>query len=403
MGQPPVFRRFHLALTVAVSGLILLSGAGIARADGPQSPSEQYLALRHANEPRPGLTPRKLAENAEAYRGAVLELSGRLTGIVRKDTDGAILMLATEDYPCLTLSMSELPDWVQPGTRLRVLAVAVTPEEAAGEEGQTVVLGIPDMKVVAVASAADIDAAEERWRQTAAARAAREKQTQAALKAADAALVAKPGAKSVNRRVASRQSRSTLASRGGSYSGSASSGATVTPIRPGAPLYTYLSPAAKQVYETYLAYIRKCNRRLSVSQADAITSSILLFSERYAVDPRLVIALIIAESDFHIKETSNKGAMGLGQLMPDEVHDLGLNNPYDPTQNIAGAIYLLRGRLDNYRGGGDLTMQHVILALASYNAGMGAVKKYGGVPPYRETQNYVKKIERIYRQLCGVS
>jgi soluble lytic murein transglycosylase-like protein len=80
---------------------------------------------------------------------------------------------------------------------------------------------------------------------------------------------------------------------------------------------------------------------------------------------------------------------------------MGLTNPYDPIQNIAGAVYLLRGRLDHYATGPGLSMQQIILALASYNAGMGAVKKYGGVPPYRETQNYVKKIERIYTQLCA--
>jgi soluble lytic murein transglycosylase-like protein len=116
-----------------------------------------------------------------------------------------------------------------------------------------------------------------------------------------------------------------------------------------------------------------------------------------------MVALIIAESDFRPGITSNKGAMGIAQLMPDETQELGLTNPYDPVQNIAGAVYLMRRRLDKYSGGAsqqELQMQHIILALASYNAGEGAVKKYKGVPPYRETQNYVKKIERIYRQLC---
>ncbi len=90
--------------------------------------------------------------------------------------------------------------------------------------------------------------------------------------------------------------------------------------------------------------------------------------------------------------------------MPEEARKLGLSNPYDPVQNIAGAVYLLKGRLDKYSGGvskQDLKMRHIILALASYNAGMGAVKRYGGVPPYRETRNYVKKVEKIYRELCG--
>ena len=149
--------------------------------------------------------------------------------------------------------------------------------------------------------------------------------------------------------------------------------------------------------------MRREGPRLTDNQADGITASLLLYCERYDVDPRLMVALIIAESDFRPGITSNKGAMGIAQLMPDETQELGLTNPYDPVQNIAGAVYLMRRRLDKYSGGAsqqELQMQHIILALASYNAGEGAVKKYKGVPPYRETQNYVKKIERIYRQLC---
>jgi soluble lytic murein transglycosylase-like protein len=91
--------------------------------------------------------------------------------------------------------------------------------------------------------------------------------------------------------------------------------------------------------------------------------------------------------------------------MPGTAREIGLQNPYDPVQNIGGAVYLLKTRLDKYSGGaaapGDLTSRHIVLALAAYNAGMGAVKRYGGVPPYRETRNYVKKVERLYRQLCG--
>ena len=371
---------FAALLTAVMLGTALLAAPVYA---SPSTPSEQYLALRRIYPPVPGLTPRLLADRPDTYKGVVLEIVGRLTGVVRHD-DGIVLMLATDSGPSLTLYMSEQPTWLQPGERLRVLAVAVEPEQDT--EGQTVVVGVPDMKVVAVASASDITAAESRWQQSAASRTARDKQTQAALRAAAATLNA-PASRSG--RIPSRSS-ATLASRGGAIRGSGA-------------LFGYLSPSAREAYPRYLGFIQSHNRRLTDKQADAITTSLLLFSERYQVDPRLMVALIIAESDFNPSETSNKGAMGLGQLMPDEVKTLGLTNPYDPTQNIAGAVYLLRGRLDKYSGGGDLTMQHIILALASYNAGMGAVKKYGGVPPYRETQNYVKKIERLYRQLCGMS
>jgi soluble lytic murein transglycosylase-like protein len=361
-----------------------------AYAAAPANPSEQYLALRRLSPPLRGLTLRALADQPAAYQGKTLEIEGRLTGVVRRE-EGAALMLSTDDYPTLTLYMSEAPTWLQPGERLRVLAVAISPEEAGGEEGQTVVMGVPDMRVVAVASASDIAAAEARWQQTAAARTARDRRTQFALRAAESTLNS-PQPLPPRKGTSSRAS-TPLSSRG----------ATTTAARTygGGPLVGYLSEGAKNAYPRYFSFIKSHNRRLSDKEADAITSSILLFSERYQVDPRLVVALIIAESDFKPTTTSHKGAMGLGQLMPDEARTLRLSNPYDPVQNVAGAVYLLRGRLDKYSKGQDLNMQHIILALASYNAGMGAVKKYGGVPPYKETRNYVKKIEKLYRQLCG--
>jgi soluble lytic murein transglycosylase-like protein len=348
------------------------------------SPSDQYLALRHTYAPVPGLTPRLLAESPNQYAGKTLEISGRLTGVV-KTAEGAMLILTTDADGPLTMNMTETPTWVQAGTQLRVLAVAA----ADPADGSSVTVGIPDLKVVAVASASDIAAAEAAWQAQAAQRAARDHRDQAVFRAANRALNAPAPLRTTRRNEAAERRIETagLASRGDA-------------VRTGA-FRDYLSPAAQRIYPTYVGFVHRWNRRLSDRDADAIASSILAYSERYSVDPRLVVSLIIAESDFHPSETSNKGAMGLGQLMPDEVRSLGLTNPYDPIQNIGGAVYLLRGRLDKYSGGADLTMNHIILALASYNAGMGAVKKYGGVPPYRETQNYVRKIERIYTELCA--
>ena len=376
MSRPAPVLAAPVLAALALIGCAFSAPAARAQTDGP---TDHYLALRRAYPPTPDLSPRLLAQNPAAYRGRTLELTGHLSGIVRVD-DGAMLMLSTPQDGTLTLTMSQLPTWVQPGSDLRVLAV-VTGDDTV------VTIGTPDFKVVAVASKTDVAAAEYQWAQSAATRQARDRQTQTALARADAVLSGGKGARSPR--------GATLSSRGGG----AISGGAIS----GGALWRSLSPAAQAVYPAYLAFIQKSNRRLSDRDADAITSAILLYSERWQVDPRLVIALVIAESDFHIGETSNKGAMGLGQLMPDEVRSLGIRNPYDPVENIGGAVYLLRGRLDKYSGGQDLTMQHIILALASYNAGMGAVKKYGGVPPYRETQNYVRKIERLYRQLCGQS
>lgn len=155
---------------------------------------------------------------------------------------------------------------------------------------------------------------------------------------------------------------------------------------------TKLSSRAMKIYEPYKKAIAKFNPRLTDKEVEQIARSILAYSEYYNIDPRLIVALVIAESGFRIEATSPKGAMGLGQLMPGTARGLGVTNAYDPNENLEAAIRLMRGHLDRYG--------HLALALAAYNAGSGAVKKYKGVPPYRETQNYVRKVIMLYNALC---
>lgn len=107
-------------------------------------------------------------------------------------------------------------------------------------------------------------------------------------------------------------------------------------------------------------------------------------SRTYGVSKSLLIAVAKAESNFNPNDVSHAGASGIMQLMPGTAKSLGVKNVFDPYENIMGGAKLLR---DNIRSFGS-----VPLALAAYNAGPGAVKKYNGVPPYKETQNYVKKI-----------
>jgi hypothetical protein len=108
-------------------------------------------------------------------------------------------------------------------------------------------------------------------------------------------------------------------------------------------------------------------------------------ARRYGIRPELLGAMFNQESRFNPRARSNKGAMGIGQLMPGTAREVGVTDPWDPWQNIQGSAKYLREQFDTF--GGDER-----LALAAYNAGPGAVKKYGGVPPYHETQNYIKKI-----------
>ena len=117
-------------------------------------------------------------------------------------------------------------------------------------------------------------------------------------------------------------------------------------------------------------------------------------SNRYGVDPDLVRAVVKAESDFNTTARSPKGAQGLMQLMPDTARLHNVSNVYDADENINGGVRHLRFLLDRYQG--DLR-----LTLAGYNAGVQAVEKYGGVPPYPETREYIRRVLDYHQRYRG--
>lgn len=158
---------------------------------------------------------------------------------------------------------------------------------------------------------------------------------------------------------------------------------------------------ASQVLPHYVAYVRKANPKLSVREADRIARGIIGFSLKYGVDARLIVAMVMCESEFDPMSTSHSGAQGLGQLMPGTARDLGVRNPYDTVENLYGTVKLMRANLDSYAKGRD-SYNSLVLAVAAYNAGPGAVARHGGVPPYKETQRYVRKVIALYRKLCGM-
>jgi len=116
------------------------------------------------------------------------------------------------------------------------------------------------------------------------------------------------------------------------------------------------------------------------------------YAQHYHVEVPLVQAIIRQESCFNVSAKSPVGAMGLMQLMPNTAKELGVHNAWNPEQNIAGGVKYISQQLKRFKG-------NTKLALAAYNAGPGAVLKYKGIPPYKETQNYVVSIMQEYQRL----
>ena len=130
------------------------------------------------------------------------------------------------------------------------------------------------------------------------------------------------------------------------------------------------------------------------SSSKELESLVAKYAAMRSLDPDLVRAVIQVESGGQTMALSNKGAMGLMQLMPGTARELAVDEPYDAEQNVSGGTQYLSRMLDLFNG-------NLELALSGYNAGPEAVNRYGGIPPYPETRSYVEKVMRLYRDEPG--
>lgn len=152
--------------------------------------------------------------------------------------------------------------------------------------------------------------------------------------------------------------------------------------RPDGSTYVYNEPDPSR------SSARRTNPAGSSVRA-AVDELVERYAEKSSLEPKLVRAVIQAESAFKERARSSKGAMGLMQLMPATARSYGVSDAYDAEQNVRAGTQYLRSMID--------TFGSVELGLAAYNAGPEAVRRFGGVPPYPETRNYIEKIMRLYK------
>lgn len=343
----PVFAASALAF--------LLTASPVFASAYPQA--DKYFEVRdRAQQVVESFTLEEVQTQATKFAGKLLEIRGAITGVFDSSTQGSMIIQPASG-PSITLVLpagKRLTEWplLDVGNSVRLLCRVVPTAEGSPSGNLEVVMPVKEYE------AARIDEAR--------AKAALAKKQEAEKRAA------------VQRR---QKPDPRLASRG-------VSGATVQQAQ---QRYTQA-----QLVDIYGQAVRYFNRRLSVSDSKQIAALILNYSNRYGLDARLVMAVIACESNFNPNAVSPVGAMGLGQLMPGTAADLGVGNAWDPSANLEGSTRLLKNHIKNMSRGGRPSKEAIKLALACYNAGAGAVKKYKGIPPYRETQNYVKKIIRLY-------
>lgn len=166
-----------------------------------------------------------------------------------------------------------------------------------------------------------------------------------------------------------------------------------SPAAPGSDTPAGVSEEYARIELAYTQVVKYYNKKLSDTEALRIARCILYYSNYYKLDPRLIVAVIVQESRFNPKAVSHAGAQGLGQLMPGTASYLGVSNSFDVQQNVYGTVRYLREQYDRFQHNSNV----LDFMLAAYNAGPEAVAKYNGVPPYKETKNYVVQVKKLYR------
>ncbi len=153
-------------------------------------------------------------------------------------------------------------------------------------------------------------------------------------------------------------------------------------------------PATPQTIRAYARVLQHYNPQLPDWQSEDLARHLLATASKWKIDTNMLAAIVTVESSWHTHAVSSAGAIGLGQLMPGTAQTLGVN-PHDPSENLMGAAMYLRSLLQTFAD----NPHRYELTFAAYNAGPKAVERFGGIPPYYETQHYVIKVLHAWNEL----
>jgi soluble lytic murein transglycosylase-like protein len=317
---------------------------------------QQYLSLRKQYK----ITQAVGVPALETLVGSrIVEVQGTVKGVF-KVQDKSALMLERTDGGTEIVDANGVPDWLLGNEIPARLIVRATRAHETAQLKCNLIAAAPESKIKEIENVEAEKAAARR------------------------------------RLEASKASRGTPANRNTNSVGNPLYG----PIGKGKSGKTWNLPA-NDVTPIYAGFIKGRNPRLSDAEAYRIAQGVVGFSLQYGVDARLIMAMVLVESGFNPSARSYAGAMGLGQLMPGTAAGMGIGNPYDSIQNLYGCVRIVRGHLDKYNKQTGDGFKGLILALAAYNAGSGSVRKYGGVPPYKQTERYIEKVIGWYKALTG--
>lgn len=302
----------------------------------------------------------QITQNLAVLDGKVLDMSGQIMGVISRGSEKTVLLKLETDTLSLHIPTAfENSSLLSPGVRVRALVDVHAKLDAPVQ-----------LSLIAVASPTDKDSLA---------------------KAADTSAVVLPP-------------------RAGSISALPAPPEDVEEVKPSYEAQAQTSPQSKKSTDpadpdavvaaqkaAYKQMIQSTNKKLKSAQANEIAEAILRAGLKEKMDPRFLAAIIGVESDYDITCLSSSGAMGLGQIMPFNLKEAGITDPWNPTQNVFGTAKLLRGHLNDYKDRPNGTL----LAVAAYNAGPGAVRRAGyKVPNGAQVRRYVWKVYYRYKALA---